>query len=69
VAVFNKLFEVWKLQVDESLASVKLNSFDRDAKQSATSKSGVLQIESVADRSNPGSRADGPNGHLLDTSH
>jgi hypothetical protein len=40
-AVFHKSFKGWKPQVDESLASVKFNSFDRDAKQSVTSKLGV----------------------------
>jgi hypothetical protein len=74
-AVFDKSSETWKPQVDESLASVKLeltklNSFfDRDAKQSANSKPGVLQIESTVERSNAGSHADGPNGHCVDTSH
>jgi hypothetical protein len=49
------------MQVDESVASIKLeliklNSFfDRDAKQVATSKPGMLQIESVAERSILGS--------------
>jgi hypothetical protein len=72
---FNSSLNEWKPQVDDSIHSVKLELsklntyFNRDAKESSTSKVGVLTIESTQERSMPGSAADGPRGHRVDNYH
>jgi hypothetical protein len=75
LAAFDKLFMAWKLEMDESLTSIKLklaklsSFFDRDTKQSPASKPRVLQIESATVRPHAGSSADGPNGHSVNNNH
>jgi hypothetical protein len=74
-ATFNSSFDEWKPQVNDLIHSVKLELsklntyFNRDAKESSTSKAGVLAIELAQERPMPGSAAASPKGHRVDNYH
>jgi hypothetical protein len=71
----DKSFTEWRLEVDSSITSVKLeltklnNFFDRDAQAASSTHPVVLPIRSASARASVGANADGPSGHHIDTSH
>jgi hypothetical protein len=74
-AAFDQSFIEWKLEVEASLNSVKLelsklNSFfARDIKNPKAPQAGVLPSVLVSDLATPGSHTDDPHGHCIDNTY
>jgi hypothetical protein len=72
---FSTTFNEWKPQVEGSIHSIKLELsklntyFLHDAKDSSSTKPGVLHTESAQERHPAGSTADSPSGHRVEHSH
>jgi hypothetical protein len=68
MVALDQSFTAWKLEVESSL-SVKLDSFDCEAKVAGIPQTGVLSPRSAAARSPARSLADGPSGHRVENNH